>query len=93
MLDIQTIRDDPERARQAMRDRGNPNLDAIDRALKCDTERRETLTQLQEAQARSNIVSREIGIPCIVSCKNATTLIKDGDRVRLDGETGRVTIL
>ncbi len=40
-----------------------------------------------------SIVSREIGIPCIVTCKNATVLIKDGDRVRLDGETGRVTIL
>ena len=40
-----------------------------------------------------SIVSREIGIPCIVSCKNATVLIKDGDRVRLDGEAGRVTIL
>ncbi len=62
MLDIQTIRDNPERARQAMRDRGNPNLDAIDRALKCDTERRQTLTQLQDAQARLNTVSREIGL-------------------------------
>ena len=40
-----------------------------------------------------SIVSREIGIPCIVTCKNATVLIKDGDRVRLDGESGRVTIL
>jgi pyruvate,water dikinase len=40
-----------------------------------------------------SIVSREIGIPCIVSCKNATVLMKDGDRVRLDGESGRVTIL
>ena len=61
MLDIQTIRDDPERARQSMRDRGNPNVDAIDRALACDTARRETLTRLQEAQARSNAASKEIG--------------------------------
>ncbi len=40
-----------------------------------------------------SIVSREIGIPCIVSCRNATRLIKDGDRVSVDGESGRVTIL
>ncbi len=40
-----------------------------------------------------SIVSREIGIPCVVTCKNATVLIKDGDRVRVDGESGRVTIL
>ncbi len=40
-----------------------------------------------------SIVSREIGIPCVVTCKNATTLIKDGDRIRVDGESGRVTIL
>ena len=40
-----------------------------------------------------SIVSREIGIPCIVTCKNATTLIKDGDRIRVDGESGRVTVI
>lgn len=40
-----------------------------------------------------SIVSRELGIPCIVSCRNATVLIKDGDRVRLDREAGRMTIL
>ena len=40
-----------------------------------------------------SIVSREIGIPCLVSCRNATRLIKDGDRIRVDGESGRVTIL
>ncbi len=61
MLDIQTIRDDPERVRQAMRDRGNPNLTAIDEALAADAARRDFLTTLQEAQARSNTVSREIG--------------------------------
>lgn len=61
MLDIQIIRDDPERARQALRDRGHPTPEAIDRALDGDTARREILTRLQEAQARSNTVSREIG--------------------------------
>ncbi|MCH7735747.1 MAG: hypothetical protein IH961_11105 [Chloroflexi bacterium] len=40
-----------------------------------------------------SIVSREIDIPCIVSCRNATRLIKDGDRVRVDGDAGRVAVI
>ena len=61
MLDIQTIRDDPEQVRQSMRDRGNPNLEAVDKALALDAVRRDILTILQEAQAHSNTVSRAIG--------------------------------
>jgi rifampicin phosphotransferase len=40
-----------------------------------------------------SIVSRELGIPCIVGCKNATVLIPDGAMVRVDGATGKVTVL
>jgi pyruvate,water dikinase len=40
-----------------------------------------------------SIVSRELGIQCIVGCKNATTVIPDGAMVRVDGTTGIVTIL
>ena len=40
-----------------------------------------------------SIVSREINIPYIVSCRNATRLIKDGDRVRVDGDAGRVAVI
>ena len=40
-----------------------------------------------------SIVARELGIPCIVACKNATVLIPDGAMVRVDGETGKVTVL
>lgn len=36
------------------------------------------------------IVSREFGIPCIVGCKNATTLLKDGDFVEVDAIAGVV---
>ena len=39
------------------------------------------------------IVSRELGIPCIVACKNATTAIKEGAVVRVDGDAGKVVIL
>ncbi|NBD74326.1 phosphoenolpyruvate synthase [Patescibacteria group bacterium] len=39
------------------------------------------------------IVSRELGIPCIVGCGNATAALKDGDEVTVDcssGKEGRV---
>lgn len=39
------------------------------------------------------LVAREYGIPAIVGCGNATELIADGARVRLDGTTGAVEIL
>jgi phosphoenolpyruvate-protein kinase (PTS system EI component) len=37
------------------------------------------------------VVAREMSIPCIVNTKIATHLLKDGDRVRMDGSsTGRM---
>lgn len=36
------------------------------------------------------IVSRELGVPAIVGTKNATKLLKNGDKVTLDGSTGKV---
>jgi len=39
------------------------------------------------------IVSRELGIPCVVSAAGATTRILDGARIRVNGDTGTVTIL
>ena len=39
------------------------------------------------------IVSRELGIPCVVSVLDATTRIADGALVSVDGSTGTVTIL
>ena len=43
--------------------------------------------------SHSAIVSRELGIPCVVGVKDATTWIATGDRMRVDGATGRVDIL
>ena len=40
--------------------------------------------------SHSAIVARELGIPAAVSVPGATTWLRDGDRVRLDGATGRV---
>ncbi len=39
------------------------------------------------------IVSRELGIPCVVSVTNATRRIPDGALVEVNGGTGEVTIL
>ena len=39
------------------------------------------------------IISREYGIPGIVSTRNATQIIPDGARVRVDGSQGTVVIL
>ncbi len=61
MLDIQTIRDNPERVRQALRNKGLGDTDMVDRVLHFDVERRTALTTLQDVQARLNVVSREIG--------------------------------
>jgi pyruvate,water dikinase len=39
------------------------------------------------------IVSRELGIPCVVSVTDCTKLIADGARVRVDGDAGTVTVM
>ncbi len=39
------------------------------------------------------IVAREIGFPAVVGTVNATSRIKSGDRVRVDGTKGEVTIV
>ena len=39
------------------------------------------------------IVSREYGMPAVVGTGDATSRIKTGDRLRVDGDTGTVEIL
>ena len=45
------------------------------------------------ALSHAIIVSRELGIPCVVSATDATKRIPDGARIQVDGDTGVVTIL
>lgn len=45
------------------------------------------------ALSHAIIVSRELGIPCVVSATDATRRIPDGALVRVDGGTGTVTVL
>lgn len=37
-----------------------------------------------------SIVSRELGIPCVVNTKNSTSILKEGQEVIVDGTTGEV---
>ncbi|HLZ65706.1 MAG TPA: PEP/pyruvate-binding domain-containing protein [Aliidongia sp.] len=41
--------------------------------------------------SHSAIVARELGIPCVVQLKGATSWLADGDEIEVDGTTGRVT--
>ena len=39
------------------------------------------------------IISREIKIPSIVGVEDATTIIKTGDYIKMDANTGKIEIL
>lgn len=39
------------------------------------------------------VIAREYGLPAVVSVENATKLIKDGQRIRLNGTEGYVEML
>jgi pyruvate,water dikinase len=41
----------------------------------------------------ASIISREYRIPCVVGAGVATTVIRDGDEVEVDGTKGTVTVL
>ena len=51
------------------------------------------VTDTGGALSHPAVVSREFGIPCVVGTRKATTLIKTGDMVRVDGTTGTVEII
>lgn len=39
------------------------------------------------------IVSREMGIPCVVAAKDATSIFKTGDEILVDGDKGEVYLI
>lgn len=51
------------------------------------------VTDVGAPLSHAAIVAREMGIPAVVGCENATMLLKTGDRVRVDGGRGLVEIL
>ena len=48
------------------------------------------VTDIGAPLSHAAIVAREFGIPAVVGCGNAVTLIKTGDRIRVDGINGLV---
>ncbi len=51
------------------------------------------VTDVGAAMSHAAIVARELGIPAVVGCTNATARLKTGDRVRVNGLRGTVEIL
>ena len=51
------------------------------------------VTDLGAPLSHAAIVARELGIPAVVGCGNATMRLKTGDRVRVDGGRGLVEII
>lgn len=51
------------------------------------------VTDVGSAMSHAAIVCRELGLPCVAGTRNATTTLRDGMRVRVDGTSGRVEIL
>ena len=51
------------------------------------------VTDIGAPLSHAAIVARELGIPAVVGCQDATMRLKTGDRIRVDGSAGRVTIL
>lgn len=51
------------------------------------------VTDLGAPLSHAAIVARELGVPAVVGCGDATLRLRTGDRVELDGATGRVRIL
>jgi phosphohistidine swiveling domain-containing protein len=51
------------------------------------------VTDIGSSLSHAAIVARELGIPAVVGCSNATIRLQTGDRVRVDGGRGTVEIL
>jgi phosphoenolpyruvate synthase/pyruvate phosphate dikinase len=51
------------------------------------------VTDVGAPLSHAAIVARELGIPAVVGCSSATTRLRTGDRVRVDGGRGTVEIL
>jgi pyruvate,water dikinase len=51
------------------------------------------VTDIGAPLSHAAIVARELGVPAVVGCGDATLRLKTGDRVRVDGARGIVEIL
>lgn len=51
------------------------------------------ITEIGGPISHGSIVAREYGVPAIVGIREATSRLKDGQLIRLNGETGKVEVL
>ncbi len=51
------------------------------------------ITDVGAPLSHAAIVARELGIPAVVGCRDATMRLRTGDRVRVDGARGTVEII
>ena len=51
------------------------------------------VTDIGGALSHAAIVAREIGIPAVVGCGDATMRLRTGDRIRIDGGRGLVELI
>jgi rifampicin phosphotransferase len=51
------------------------------------------VTEVGGMMTHGSVVAREYGIPAVVGVHQATTRLKDGQRIRVDGTMGRIVIL
>ena len=51
------------------------------------------VTDVGAPLSHAAIVARELGIPAVVGCFNATSMLKTGDRIRVDGGHGIVEVI
>lgn len=51
------------------------------------------ITEVGGMMTHGSVVAREYGIPAVVGVHQATTRLKDGQRIRLDGTAGKIIIL
>jgi pyruvate,water dikinase len=51
------------------------------------------VTEVGGLMTHGAVIAREYGLPAVVGIENATKLIKDGQRIRVNGTEGYVVIL
>lgn len=51
------------------------------------------VTDIGSSVSHGAVVAREYGLPCVVNTLGATTAFRTGDRVRVDGDRGVVTLI
>ena len=95
MIDIRSLRSDPESARVALARRADPGIESLlDGAVETDRRRRELLGEVETLKQQRNVTSREIGERKQrgESADDLMTAMKSvAERIRsLDGELSRI---